>query len=441
MKRRFFEVVFSILAMAALTGCVPFTKGAAFDVPSYELPPPRPFVDSFRAGVRKVDITPPAGFPTGGHGPAGSMARGAWTRLYARAFVLADERGNVAVFVSCDLFAIPGGLTAQVARNVGLEWKKKRGITIPAEAIILAATHTHQSPGNFLTAAAYNEAASKHPGFSPELFNFLSRQIEKAINLAMEEVLKTGPAELHLVKGKTDYLQLNRSPRTFMLNANALATMDALHPEKIPPPECKPEHETGDARSDFELWDCPRRRAADPTITVLQITRNNELVGGMVFYAGHPTVLDPPAPVYSGDFTGVAMSELERKLSSSSRLVVGFFNGAEGDIVVKRSVRDVREVVEVGTAFAGRVEPLLGAERRTYRLAPTITIHGAELDTTSEADRVCGKKILIRQKAHDGGSRSRGRGRRQDRVPRPRLPERSARHREKRAGRKARRVR
>lgn len=389
MKRRFSAVIFSILAMAALAGCLPVTKGAALEVPRYQLPPPKPFVDGFRAGVGKVDITPPAGFPTGGHGPAGSMARGAWTRLYARAFVLADERGNVAVFVSCDLFAIPGGLTAQVARNVGLKWKKEHGITIPADAINLAATHTHQSPGNFLTAAAYNEAASKHPGFSPELFNFLSQQIERAINLAMEDVLKTGPAELHLVTGKTDYLQLNRSPRTFMLNANALATMDALHPKKIPAEECKPEHETGEARGDFELWDCPRRRAADPTITVLQITRNNELVGGMVFYAGHPTVLDPPAPVYSGDFTGVAMSELERKLPSSSPLVVGFFNGAEGDIVVRRGVRDVREVAAVGKAFADRVEPLFGAERRTYRLTPTITTRGAELDTKREDDRVC----------------------------------------------------
>ena len=388
MKRRFSEVIFSVLVMAALAGCLPITKGAALDVPGYRLPPPKPFADSFRAGVGKVDITPPAGFPTGGHGPSGAMARGAWTRLYARAFVFADERGNVAVFVSCDLFAIPGGLTAQVARDVGVEWKKS-GITIPDEAITLAATHTHQSPGNFLTAAAYNEAASKHPGFSQDLFDFLRRQIVAAIREAIVDARDHGQAELHLVTGKTEYLQLNRSPRTFMLNANALAAMDALH-EKIPPEDCKPEHETGEARNDFELWDCPRRRAADPTITVLQITRKNELVGGMVFYAGHPTVLHPPAPVYSSDFTGVAMSELERRLSSSPQFVVGFFNGAEGDVVVRRGVRDVREVVQVGNVFADRVEPLLKAKRGTYRLTPTITTRGWELDTTSKDDRECG---------------------------------------------------
>lgn len=390
MKRRVLEVILSILAMPALTGCVLFTKGAAFEVPGYELPAPAPFVDSFRAGVGKVDITPPAGFPTGGHGPAGSMARGAWTRLYARAFVFADERGNVAVFVSCDLFAIPGGLTAQVAREVGLKWKE-RGITIPAEAVTLAATHTHQSPGNFLTAAAYNEAASKHSGFSRDLFNFLSRQIVAAIDSAIVDALEHGPADLHVLKGSADSLQLNRSPRTFMLNANALSTMDALHPQTTPAPKCEPVHETGEARGDFDLFGCPRRRATDPALTVLQITRNGNEVGGMVFYAGHPTVLDPPAPIYSSDFTGVAMSALEKRRSSSSTPVFGFFNGAEGDIVVKRSVRDVREVVAVGNAFADRVEGLLRSAPRGGRLTPVITTRGADLDTTLETERVCGR--------------------------------------------------
>jgi neutral ceramidase len=390
MIRRFFEVIFSFVAMAALTGCVLFTKGAPLDVPSYELPAPAPFVDSFRAGVGKVDITPPAGFPTGGHGPAGSMARGAWTRLYARAFVFADAQGNVAVFVSCDLFAIPGGLTARVAREVGIR-SKARDITIPPEAITLAATHTHQSPGNFLTAAAYNEAASKYSGFSRELFDFLELQITSAIELAIEDALQSGRADLRLLKGSAYSLQLNRSPRTFMLNADALPTMETLHPQRIPVPACEPVHEAGEARGDFRLHGCPRRRAADPALNVLEITRNGQLVGAMVFYAGHPTVLDPPAPIYSSDFTGVAMSALETRRSSASTPLFGFFNGAEGDIVVKRSVRDVREVVAVGNDFADRVERLLDSPPQAFAVRPAITVRGAMLNTTLKSDRVCGE--------------------------------------------------
>jgi hypothetical protein len=33
-------------------------------------------------------------------------------------------------------------------------------ISIPPESVIISATHTHQGPGNFLTAQAYNAYAS-----------------------------------------------------------------------------------------------------------------------------------------------------------------------------------------------------------------------------------------------------------------------------------------
>jgi len=386
-------VVLSVLAAPALAGCALLTKGAPLDVSAYALPAPAPFVDSFRAGVGKTDITPPPGFPTGGHGPAGAMARGSWTRLHARAFAFADPDGNVAVFVSCDLFAIPGGLTANVAREVGLKWKKE-GVTIPPEAITLAATHTHQSPGNFMTAAAYNEAASKYSGFSRELFDFLTRQISTAINVALEDARSHGPADLHLLTGSAEGLQLNRSPRTFMLNEDALSTMDALHPPSVPAQKCEPEQEKGEARADFDLFGCPRRRAADPRLKVLEITRNGSLIGAMVFYAGHATVLDHHAPIYASDFPGVAMSTLEAKGSSRPSPVFGFFNGAEGDIVVRRGSRDVREVVAVGRSFAASVEVLLGSAPRNRRLKPAILVRGVQLDTTLEADRHCDRSAL-----------------------------------------------
>jgi neutral ceramidase len=382
-------MVLSVLAAPALAGCALLTKGPPLDVPAYVLPAPAPFVDSFRAGVGKTDITPPPGFPTGGHGLAGAMARGSWTRLHARAFAFVDAHGNVAVFVSCDLFAIPGGLTASVAREVGLRWKKE-GVTIPPEAITLAATHTHQSPGNFLTAAAYNEAASKYSGFSRELFDFLTRQISSAINVAIEDARKHGQADLHLLKGSVDGLQLNRSPRTFMLNADALSTMDALHPPMSPAHKCEPEQERGEARGDFDLFGCPRRRAADPSLKILEITRNGNRVGAMVFYAGHATILDHHAPIYASDFPGVAMSALETKSSSVPSPVFGFFNGAEGDIVVRRGIRDVREVVAVGRSFAASVEALLVSAARDHPLTPIILARGVQLDTTAETDRHCG---------------------------------------------------
>ena len=75
---------------------------------------PAGFAQTFLAGAGKAEITPPPGFPTGGHGPAGDLARGSWNRLYARAFYLADRQGHGMILVSCDTFAMPIGLRAKV---------------------------------------------------------------------------------------------------------------------------------------------------------------------------------------------------------------------------------------------------------------------------------------------------------------------------------------
>jgi neutral ceramidase len=393
MTRRLFEVIIGILAIAALTGCALLTEGDSLLVPGFVLPAAAPFADGFRAGVGRSDITPPAGFPTGGHGPAGAMARGTWTPLHARAFFFADKDGHVAVFVSCDLFAIPGGLAAKVAHDVGLAWKE-RGISIPPEAITLAATHTHQSPGNFLTAAAYNEGGSKYAGFSQALFDFLARQIRSAIDMAVQDALDNGPADLQLLQGKADSVQLNRSPRTFLLNADALQVMDRLHPPTRSMPRCEPVNEMGEARSDFDLSGCPRRRAFDPSLTVLKISREGGIAGAMVFYAVHPTVLDHHAPLYSSDFTGVAMSLLEHEPQSAGKPVFGFFNGAEGDVVAERSVRDVHDVLTLGNAFAESVTRLLKSAPTDSIQNPLITIGHFDFRTSSKADRQCGDVSL-----------------------------------------------
>src|ERR1700694_2980042 len=113
---------------------------------------------TFFAGAAKEEITPPPGFPTGGHGPAGDMARGYWNRLYARAFYIGDLQGHGLILVSCDMFAFPLGLNAEVWKAVR-NTASSRGVG-PGN-MILAATHTHHGPGNYLTAQVYNEFGSR----------------------------------------------------------------------------------------------------------------------------------------------------------------------------------------------------------------------------------------------------------------------------------------
>src|SRR5450759_4469221 len=152
------------------------------------------------AGVARIDTTPPPGYPNGGDGPAASVARGYWTRLHARAFFFQDSDGRRLAMVSCDLFAFPEGLHAKVAQLLNTDWPRLRRIgtehglltrekpiPISPDQLILAATHTHQGPGNFLTSKVYHDFGSQYSGFDGKLFDFLAERIAAAIAAAASD--------------------------------------------------------------------------------------------------------------------------------------------------------------------------------------------------------------------------------------------------------------
>ncbi|HJZ69615.1 MAG TPA: neutral/alkaline non-lysosomal ceramidase N-terminal domain-containing protein, partial [Blastocatellia bacterium] len=157
--------------LLAIQGLLPLGCSLKLNVPKYTVPTAQQ-LQGFVVGRAKVDITPPPGYPMGGHSIAGKVARGYWTHLYTRAFYFQDaNRGNLAL-VSCDLFAIPAGLRAEVARLAA-----KNGVPLLPDALILAATHTHHGPGNFMTSELYNGFSSPWPGFDKELFGWLAEKI------------------------------------------------------------------------------------------------------------------------------------------------------------------------------------------------------------------------------------------------------------------------
>src|SRR5690242_19185025 len=136
-----------LAALLCATGCASWK----IDVPRYTPPPPAAS-GRFVAGAARIDITPPPGIPLGGHSIGGKISRGYWTRLSARAFYFRDESGQSLALVSCDLFAIPAGLHARVAYLLATE----KHISLPPANLILAATHTHHGPGNYMSSAVYN---------------------------------------------------------------------------------------------------------------------------------------------------------------------------------------------------------------------------------------------------------------------------------------------
>jgi len=337
-------------------------------------------------GAAKREITAPPGYPTGGHGPAGSIARGSWNRNWARAFVFRDGGGAVAVLVSCDTFAIPLSLTKHVWDAIK-DKPELKGMR--PEGLLISATHTHQGAGNYMDVSAYNAFGSARGGFSRPLFDFLATQITAAVT---EAAGRMQPATVRLYQGKLkppidEPFLVNRSPVTFAQVWDAPGVLDELGdfaPDKACPELQRPSEPT----EGWDLGGCPRLRAVDRRLLVLEAKDANAgaPIAQLVFFASHPIVLIHTAPHFNSDFTGVAMDALERKTPS---LVAGLFNGAEGDITPRRFYRDVLEVVERGQRLTESIQNVLARPDKMQVLDPKLAVRARLINTGSTPDRSC----------------------------------------------------
>lgn len=307
----------------------------------------------------RQDITPPPGYPLGGHSIAAGIGRGYWTRLYARAFYLEGGDGGAIAFVTCDLFAIPAGLQAAVAEKV-------KDLGLDRDHVIVSATHTHQSPGNYLTSGVYNQFASPRQGFDRALFDSLVKGAAAAVRGAWENArVSDGAVRIEVRRGKASGILRNRAVDSFLLNADRDAVLNDAGP---PPPGC--------------LLPCERYRAVDDTLTLVELHRQDpgaaeRPIGLMVFFSGHPTSMSHETVLYIGDYVGLAITKLERR-SPERRLVAGFFNGAEGDISPDWKSQNRIEAEKFANDLEAAVEALRGGKGET--LDPTASIRAKRVD-------------------------------------------------------------
>src|SRR3954464_6562736 len=140
---------------------------------------------TLRAGSGRADVTPPTGYYMMGWVDSRAKPEGVWTRLYARALVL-ERDGKKIALVAMDANAVPGGLVAQVAKNLA-----KRGFT--EQNILATASHTHAQATGWYPFTTYNTvfmststpAVQKVAGtLDPQLYAFMVRQVGRAITRA-----------------------------------------------------------------------------------------------------------------------------------------------------------------------------------------------------------------------------------------------------------------
>jgi neutral ceramidase len=339
--RRIDTLLILALSITSLAGCC---------VISGKIPPRSPIaapVGYFSAGAAQEDITPTPGFPMGGHSIAGKISRGYWTRLFARAIYLEDAAGQPLVLVSCDLWSVPAGLGDRVAELIA---EKQELRHIGREQIALAATHTHQSPGNFSSSKAYNGLASPRPGFDPDLFEFLAQRIVTTIQRAFAT---RHPATMSKNETRLSGFFRNRSYDAFVLDHDR----DEVLAGNADLPPCVVSAEFPDADA------C---RAVDPRVTVLRFesaSAGHDLIAAAVFIAAHPTVMTAQTEVYSGDLFGAAATLTEHRLRGPNphrpAPVVALFNGAEGDVTTTWQNQDRRDLVRLSGQLSQELQRLL----------------------------------------------------------------------------------
>ena len=92
-----------------------------------------------KAGIARIDITPPAGFRMQGIMSRIEGARGVESNLLATILILADETTKV-VLVDCDLIGFDMELVAEIRQEIGA------AVGIPSTQVAVGCTHTHNGP-------------------------------------------------------------------------------------------------------------------------------------------------------------------------------------------------------------------------------------------------------------------------------------------------------
>lgn len=261
-------------------------------------------VRGLRAGFGRTDITPLNPCFLVGYPHVERISTGTHDPLYASAVCL-ENGGTPLLFISLDLLFITADSTRECRRRIG------EVTGIPAQNILIGATHTHSGPHTADVLAWKDDPVV--PPLDLEYMNFaMTETVEAAVNAwrnreAAEAAWTTADVR-HLAGG-------NR--------------IDSNGPE------------------DPEAGLLLLRRLSDKSpIAVLSI------------YGMHPTVLHEDSTLISSDFIAFARREIETALPGVG---VVYLNGVCGDQSPRRSVKaqTFAEAERLGCALGGRMAEAL----------------------------------------------------------------------------------
>jgi neutral ceramidase len=234
---------------------------------------------TLRAGLAKVDITPPPGATMWGYSNRPGPGESTLDPLYAGVLVLSDGTATVAL-VTLDL--------GRVFMDDYLERIRTAAAKAGVQTVLIAASHTHHAP-------------------SVEIRDWPSKD-NPWVDGAVEKVIKAvveAAADLHGVQIAVGYGEIDQAHNRRHVGPDGTVLMRWRNAKREP------------------------TQPVDKTVGVLRIDdEDGKVMAVLVNYACHPVVMGPDNMQYSADYVGVMRKTVEESLGAQCL----FLQGACGNI-------------------------------------------------------------------------------------------------------------
>lgn len=284
----------------------------------------------WKASVAKVDITPQESIWMAGYASRDHPSEGVRHSIWAKALVLEDASGNLAVLVTTDLVGIRQELSLRIRDRL------KHQFGLSRAQVILNSSHTHTGPETDY--ARYQFQLDEAQLWKIE--KYAENLENKIVELVGNAMVSLKPVHLYSENGVTRF-QVNR-------RNNKEATL--VHHNELNGPN-------------------------DYAVPVIKVADQKGEMLALVFgYACHPTVLSDYQ--ISGDYAGFAQIEIERLYPGTTAL---FFQGAGAD-QNPLPRRSVPLAIQYGKSLAAAVERVLSEDMKP--LEANLSTAYAEIDLT-----------------------------------------------------------
>uniref|UniRef100_A0A7M4EU91 Neutral ceramidase n=1 Tax=Crocodylus porosus TaxID=8502 RepID=A0A7M4EU91_CROPO len=165
---------------------------------------------NYLIGVGRADCTGPiAEIPLMGYASPDQLAGGILSRLYSRAFIVAEpDNSKRVVFVSADIGMVSQRLRLEVLSQL----KSKYGDLYRQDNVVLSGTHTHSGPAGYFQFTLFMITSK---GFIEPSVKAIVNGIVKSIDIAHQNMRR---GRIFINKGLVENSQINRSPYSYLQN-------------------------------------------------------------------------------------------------------------------------------------------------------------------------------------------------------------------------------